>query len=90
MKRTYQCEYCGKKDMKSPMEKALHVQHCKAAIQAKEGKKKGRKPQKDKKVRTGKKFLRPSQNIQYVPMVLALNFTDQTFEIMGTQQIGLS
>jgi hypothetical protein len=99
--KMYECEYCGKKGMKSPMEKAHHVRYCEAAKKAKDKQKrktakvskakislKGPKPKKNGRPKK-KRTICSSQNIQYVPMIIALNFSDQTFDILGGQQVEL-
>ena len=73
--KTYKCKYCGKGGFKSPAEVAQHSRLCPTAIKERSK----QKPKRGRKIGV-------SPNLRYVPMMLVLNFANQTFEIVGTTE----
>ena len=83
-KKTYKCKYCGKGGFKSAMAIAGHTMWCKKrptnTIQE-------RVKRKYTKRKTNSKVTITGSNIQFVPLALALDFSNQTFEIISQAEM---
>jgi len=71
-KKTFTCKYCGKEGFPNTFSLGNHYKTC------------SKKPKEIRRRKTKKVLL---GNVVYIPMALALNFSNQTFEIVSMNDV---
>jgi hypothetical protein len=76
MTKTYKCKWCGKGGFKTPVAVAAHTAHCPKYVKKR---KPGWKPGLKNKIN--------SSNLVYIPMAIALDFSNNTFNMVSMNEL---